>query len=132
MPSMSNIVLEDASAVDHTYSPIRLDGNLGTWRDRSPAVLYLMPTLTSDVRPAARGNGGHKTTSKLTLPFDPPAGSNDCCTPVDQARPANFWRVETMVSDRASETEVDDLIAFLISYVSSDAFKAVVKGESWR
>jgi len=134
MPSMANIVLNDATSptpVAHTFKPMSLVNNQGQYAETTGA-LKTWNRIQCDIRPAAANNGGHRVTWKITQPIivDPDAG--ECCTPKGTAVPANLVTVEFLRSSSSDDNAVADLLAFLKELVTNSQFVATSKGESLR
>lgn len=72
MPANIPVVFKNGSVVDVTYSPTGIDSNgVATFRDRTPAVLSLQPTLSVGIdEPRSGGRDTLKGMSKLTIPVE--------------------------------------------------------------
>lgn len=134
MPVMQNIVLKDAATppVNHTFNPMSLRNDLGTYVDKSGGAIKTRPAITISVRPASPGNQGHKVTVKLTLPHVVAAEDGTCCTPPGAAVPFSQVSIETLRNSVSSDADNATLLSFLADLVKDPQFVAVAGGESLR
>lgn len=135
MPSMQNIVLEDAAVPtpnEVTFKAMSLVNNVGAYQDDSDGPISLWPRITISVRPASSGNQGHKVIAKITLPIPREVEEGSCCVPNGTPQPQNIVTVEFLRSSQSSNTTAADTLAFLQGLVADAQFTQCALGESLR
>lgn len=134
MPQMASIVLSDAAtpAVDHTFKPMSLKGDLGLYQDDSGGTVQTWPQITISTRPATSSNSGHKTVLRLTYPHAFPDDSGVCCTPRGTPLPYSQFQIEFIRSNSATADNFNDVLKFLQTVVSDAQFTKTAAGESLR
>lgn len=135
MPVMQPIVLKDAQTptpVSHSYDPMSLRNDLGTYVDKTGTNIRLRNTLTMSVRPATTSNQGHKVTVRLQQPLVTSPVDGECCTPQGAPIPHNQVVIEFLRNNTASDAQTNDLLAYLQDLVKDPQFVAVARGESLR
>lgn len=134
MPQMSNIVMNDAAApaVSHTFKPMSLRNDLGTYQDSASGAVQTWPTITISVRPATSANSGHKTTLRVVTPHAVTDESGTCCVPRGTPLPFSQVTVEFIRSNQADAADVNDLLKYLQQIVLDNQFVLTAKGESLR
>lgn len=134
MPVMANIVLKDGATtpVNHTFNPMSLRNDLGTYVDKSGTTLKTRPSITIGVRPASSSNQGHKVTARITLPHVVTPEDGTCCIPADAVVPFSYVSIEFLRHNVASDQNVKDLLAFLADFVKDAQFTSTASGESLR
>lgn len=130
MPQMAPIVLKDGQAADVTFNPSGFDGATATFINNAPARVSEWERLSIQVRPNASNNEGHKVTVTGILPIPAPTGTG-CCVDPNGALPYGMFQVTTLRQKTMSAAEVDDMIAYLRSYVATTAFADLVKGSGY-
>lgn len=134
MPSMQNIVLKDAAdpVVNHTFTPMSLRNDLGSYVDKSGGSLKARPSITIGVRPATTRNQGHKVTMRLHLPHVTTPAEGECCVPGDAVIPFSSFEVVFMRHNVATDLDVNTLLSFLADAVQDSQFVLTAQGESLR
>lgn len=134
MPIMANIVLDDAQdpAVTHTFKPMSLRNDLGSYADSAVGAVKTWPTITISTRPASTANQGHKTIAKIVLPLAQEDDPSACCVPVGTPQPASIVSVEFLRHSTSSTIDAETLLAFLQQLVEDTQFTACALGESLR
>jgi len=135
MPTMAPIVVEDTTTpepIEHTFLPMSLDGNIGTYQDSATGTVKSWPKITISVRPSTPANGGHKVILKMTLPVARVSEEGQCCVPIGTALPANLVTVEFLRSNDAQAKDAEDALAYLQQVVQDAQFTAVALGQSLR
>lgn len=134
MPVMQTIVLDDAQTtpVEHSFDPMSLRNDLGTYTDKDGLAIQLRPSITISVRPGSKQNQGHKTVLKLVYPhaIDPLTG--ECCVPVGTPVPTSHFQIEFVRNNVSSEADFNNLLKFLQQVVNDTQFTATASGESLR
>lgn len=134
MPVMQAIVLDDAKTtpVAHSFDPMSLRNDLGTYSDRTGVAIQLRPSITISVRPANNGNQGHKVVLKLVYPHARTDSEGECCVPNGTPLPTSQFTVEFVRNKIATDADYNDLLGFLQQVVKDPQFTAVTSGESLR
>lgn len=134
MPAMQNIVLDDAATppVSHTFKPMSLRNDVGTYQDDSTGAVKTWPTITIGTRAASVSNQGHKTVVKIVQPLVVPAEEGTCCTPAGALIPSSIVTIEFLRNSVSSNAQAQDLLKFLQEIVLDGQFTATALGESLR
>lgn len=129
---MQNIVLEDAAMpkVAHTFKPVSLIGQVGTYQDQVLNRVADWPVLTASTRAASKTNAGQKTIWKMVLPHTV-ADEGGCCVDVNNP-PESHFTVEFVRNKLATNRNNDDLISYLQELVFDEQFLSTLRGESLR
>lgn len=134
MPTMTSIVLDDAQdpAVEHTFKPMSLRNDIGTYMDDSTGAVKTWPTITISTRAASTANQGHKVILKITQPLVPPTDDGSCCIPADAVVPTSLVTVEFMRNKVSSNLDAQTLLKWLQEVVLDSQFTSTALGESLR
>lgn len=134
MPVMQNIVLDDAAdpVVSHTFKPMSLRNDIGTYMDDSTGTVQSWPTVTISTRAAAQSNQGHKTILKIVQPLVVPSEEGVCCTPPGTPIPTSTVTVEFMRNKVSPNLDANTLLKYLQEVVLDAQFTSTALGESLR
>lgn len=134
MPVMANIVLDDAKEppVSHTFKPMSLRNDIGSYADNADGPVKTWPTLTISTRPASANNGGHKTVLKIVLPLVVDDDPSACCVPAGTPQPTSLVTVEFLRNSMSSNLDAETLLEFLQQAVLDSQFTSCALGESLR
>lgn len=131
---MQAIVLDDAqeTPVSHTFKPMSLRNDIGTYADSAEGAVKSWPTITISVRPSSTSNQGHKVILKITQPLTVDQENGACCVPAGTPVPSNLVTVEFMRNSQSSSLDAETLLEFLQQVVLDDQFTLTALGESLR
>ncbi len=133
MSQNTAIVLDDSSAVSHTFTPISDINGVNTWRDGSATNLALAPYITGSLRQGSFGSNPLRTQRvkrrvimKFVIPFQPSAVDGN--TPAIDTLEAE---VRYNIPLDALEDTISDLEAYVLSGLTMSPLNEMVfLGES--
>lgn len=134
MPVMTAIVLDDAATppVSHTFKPMSLRNDIGTYMDDSSGAVKTWPSITISTRPASTANQGHKVIVKITQPLVVTQDDGTCCTPQGAPVPTSLVSIEFLRNSVSSAADANTLLKYLQELVLDPQFTATALGESLR
>lgn len=134
MPQMQNVVLKTdlPSLVTHTFKPMSLNNDIGSYMDDQGINLTNRQMLTISVRRSTAQNQGHKVVLKLTQPHVHQTSEGECCVPVGTIPPQSHFTVEIVRNKVASDDDIRNLIQQLQEAVADPQFTETAFGESLR
>ncbi len=122
MPSAASLVLADGQStpVNHTFTPIRVDGSNATFVDRSSGIQAGYPILTSTFRDPVAKSRINKIGVRLSVPVLDTSGT----VPVVAFR--NDIDAQFMMHELSTRAQRADSLAYFRNYVNSTAFSNAV------
>lgn len=134
MPVMQTIVLNDAQStpVEHSFDPMSLRNDLGTYTDKDGTAIMLRPSITISVRPGQKTNQGHKVVLKLVYPHARDPLTGECCVPAGTPVPTSHFQIEFVRNNISSDADFNDLLKYLQQIVLDTQFTQTAAGESLR
>ncbi|DAD52077.1 TPA_asm: coat protein [ssRNA phage Gerhypos.2_19] len=128
MPAFGNIVINDGAStpVSHTFSPVKIDGDVATWADRSSGVPTKYWTLSASNRDPSGGNG-QVNREQFSIAIPVVADGTD--PSVKAGTILRVWRFDGTVLIPASSTlqERKDGYAILKNYLASAAVQSMLQ-----
>lgn len=124
MPNATNIIVQNASAVDKTFevlTPSGGDGGIARYALKEGAAPVAFPTLTVVAR--ATTNASRKTSTKVHVPFtysDPVSG-------LIKKGPAFELNIEASMPDAFPENMRDDAVAYGVNLAASSLMRQVFR-----
>lgn len=127
MSAIANIVVPDAAAtpVNHTFIPLKVDGNTARWIEKSATSPAGWWTLAATMRPPVSGSDAYRVTVELNIPVTATytSVSGAPVTVVDRV-----WRakLEVIESTFSSTQERKDGNKLLLGILGSAQFLAML------
>lgn len=127
MSAIANIVVPDAAAtpVNHTFVPLKVDGNTARWVEKSNAAPVGWYSLAATVRPPINGGDAYRIGVELNIPVTATytSSSGAPVTTVDRV-----WRFkgEFIESSLSTNQERKDGNKLLLGILGSAQFLAML------
>lgn len=119
MPQLATITVNDSSAVAHSFTPDGITNNLAALSEKT-GVPVGNPSMAVSLRGPVKGSTVYKIRITIVVPQTATVDGVDKVTHSAQAH------VDLLVSDVSSETEREDLVAFVINALGHADINSVI------
>lgn len=123
MPAIAALSINDglATPVAHTFSPVKTDGSMAQWADRSPSIPSGFRLISHEVLPPS----GNRTTHKVTFGFMNPTVAT--VNGVDQVVRYSSAQLVLNIHPDSLLQERKDLLAYVANFLANANVKTSVE-----
>ncbi|DAD52030.1 TPA_asm: coat protein [ssRNA phage Esthiorhiza.3_8] len=128
MPAFGNIVINDGAStpVSHTFSPVKIDGDVATWADRSSGVPSKYYLLSASNRDPSGGNG-QVNREQFSVVFPVVADGTDPAVKAGTLLRTLRFDGTVLIPVSSTLQERKDVYAFIKNYLASSVVSSMIQ-----
>lgn len=128
MPAFGTITINDGAStpVAHTFSPVKIDGDVATWADRSGGVPSGYSTLVASNRDPSGGNG-QVNREQFSVAVPVVADGSDPSVPAGTILRTLRFDGTVLIPVSSTLQERKNLLAFIKNYLGTTVVQSMIQ-----